>query len=201
MTKNEIVIIDIDDVCADLLTTWLECYNCDWNDHITKFDIKSWEIDKYVKPECGKKIFEYIKDASLYYGVQPIENALEGVNFLRELGFNVVFCTMVDWGNGKYKWMKEHEFTKSDEEFIVCKNKSLIRADMMIDDNTHYVQTFKGSLAILFSQPHNYNFYWPHRVGGWKHIIDSFTVHTLTDTMEDDKINKDEKNISSTESE
>jgi 5'(3')-deoxyribonucleotidase len=155
------LLLDVDDVLLDLLTVWL--------DELTKFDIKSWNIDKYVKPECGTKIFDYL-DTDLYWAVKPIEGAVAGVNWLRENNIPFIFATVYDPDGSKFKCLKEHGFTSNRKEYFVCPRKSLLRGSMMIDDKPEHVYEF-GHRAWLFSQPHNEAFEWPERVDTWAEII------------------------------
>ena len=52
-----IVAVDIDDVIISLVPTWLHLYNKDYKDNLSKNDITDWQIDKFVKPECGINIY------------------------------------------------------------------------------------------------------------------------------------------------
>ena len=54
-----IVAVDIDDVIISLVPTWLHLYNKDYKDNLSKNDITDWQIDKFVKPECGINIYNY----------------------------------------------------------------------------------------------------------------------------------------------
>ena len=82
---KKILALDIDSVLADLMPVWVERYNIDYNDNLTVKKIKDWDMSRFVKPECGKKIFDYLNDPNLYDYVNPIENAWEGVNALKNI--------------------------------------------------------------------------------------------------------------------
>ena len=80
----KIVAIDVDGTIADLAEIWLARYNKDWNDNLKKKAWIEWGVDKFVKPECGIKIFDYLEDPTIYDDVLPIEGAKEGVDWLRQ---------------------------------------------------------------------------------------------------------------------
>ena len=84
MKKKQIIAMDVDSVVADLGTAWLNRYNRDYNDNMTNENILSWDTHKYVKPECGKKIYEYIEDPSLYDEVLPICGSLWAMDALSD---------------------------------------------------------------------------------------------------------------------
>ena len=79
-----LIACDVDGVVANLTKPWLARYNKDWNDNLKIKDIEGWGIQDYVKPECGLKIFNYIKDPSLYDEVLPFSGALNFINTLKE---------------------------------------------------------------------------------------------------------------------
>jgi 5'-nucleotidase len=168
------IILDVDDVCLDLLTTWLEIYNEEYRDELTKEDIKSWDVHKYVRPNCGKKIYDYLQDPNLYWGVAPIEGAVDGVNFLRSIGLPIVFVTSFDPAGAKFKCLTEHGFTSNPYEYIVCYRKYLIKGSLLIDDKPQNVVEF-GDGGWLFNQPHNAFFKWDKRLDGWDDIVSRFS--------------------------
>src|SRR5512137_1810696 len=87
------IAMDVDDVCAMLSETWVAKYNKDWNDNLKVNEITEWAIEKFVKPECGKRIFSYLDNPKLYDSVQPVEGARKGIKALRSMGYRVVFVT------------------------------------------------------------------------------------------------------------
>src|SRR5688572_3839054 len=138
MNKN--IIIDIDGVLADLHKVWvLDRYNPDYKDTMQISDIKSWGMHQHVKPECGTKIYDYLRDPSLYENCPEIVGALEGVQLIREMGFSILFVS-AGFHIGKMKWMQEHEFINGDwfnsPELAQVNNKSVLcnYADYIIDD-------------------------------------------------------------------
>jgi 5'-nucleotidase len=163
-------IIDIDGVLADNHTPWLDLYNLDYNDHMTKEDIHSWDMDKLVKPECGRKIYEYLKRPELYVHAPQIKNSIGGVQVIRDMGFEILFVTS-GFYMSKIDWMFRHGYTKStmdNPELIICANKQLIKADIIIDDRPSNLEGFK--YPICFDQPWNQD-YDGVRAKGWIGVI------------------------------
>jgi len=188
---NDIILCDVDQVCADLTAEWLRRYNADWDDILTPEDITAWEIDRFVRPECGVQIYQYLKQPDLYDGVEQIEGAHECIQVLREGGWHVIFCTSSNPESAKAKmnWLDEHGFLDLAKpkhgrwsDVIVTSHKQICRGAVLIDD---HVQNFGGTTArILFSQPHNAH-YGPEPlipgVGGldrardWDHVVEMLT--------------------------
>lgn len=170
--KNErpIILCDVDDTIADLVPVWLSVYNCDWNDHLEKEDILSWDIGNYTKIKDA--FYDYLHDENLdlYYAIEPISGSKEGVETLRKLGFRVVFVTAYDYFSRKFAWLKTHGFLDEDRNYVVAKDKTLIRGDYMIDDSFDNVESFQGC-QILFDAPWNKKFYHPNRAHDWEEAL------------------------------
>ncbi len=60
--------------------------------------------------------------------------------------------------DAKYEWLVTHFPFISPMNFVFCGDKSVIRADYLIDDNPRHFQRFSGA-RILFDAPHNRNFH------------------------------------------
>lgn len=156
---NKTILCDVDGVVADLLPVWLDRYNDLFDDNLTTRHISQWDMTRFVKPECGNKIYKILLDPSLYNDVQPIRGSQWGINRLRELGYRVVFVSASHAGtvDRKIRWLIEHDFLPKGDvqrDFISAVDKTLIRGDLLIDDALHNIETFPGH-TILLNYPYN----------------------------------------------
>lgn len=73
----------------------------------------------------------------------------------------------------KYEWLREHFPFITWQQIVFCGSKTIVEADMMIDDHFKNLDPFKGT-TFLFSQPHNLlqNEGRHRRVNSWKEIAD-----------------------------
>lgn len=55
----------------------------------------------------------------------------------------------------KHEWLNEHFPFITWQQMVFCGSKSIVEADIMIDDHFKNLDPFKGH-TILFSQPHNF---------------------------------------------
>lgn len=171
------IAIDVDQVVADLHTEWFRLYNIDYNDTLTNDDIIEDQIDQFVKAECGIKIRDYLAMHTLYDNIKPINGALEGVQYLRNLGHRIVYASscVVGTGDDKLNWLVKHGFTKINPEYktcnewVVASDKSWINADIMIDDRPKNIKAFKG-VGVVFDAPYNKNCVADARMKSWKDI-------------------------------
>ena len=54
----------------------------------------------------------------------------------------------------KYEWLNEHFPFITWQQMVFCGSKTIVEADIMIDDHFKNLDPFKGT-TFLFSQPHN----------------------------------------------
>jgi 5'-nucleotidase len=170
------LILDCDDTTIDLMKVWLENYNSDYNDNLTREQITDWDISQFVVPECGKKIFKYIKEPSIYKNALPVEGVLEAVNKLREYGFRIVFATAFEprFSYAKFTWLNKHGFNVDKKDYVECNDKSLIIGNALVDDKYETIKNFP-ELGILYSAPWNLKYDYKTRVNNWQQVIDFMT--------------------------
>lgn len=184
-----LIALDLDEVVCDLLPEWLRRYNLAYGDALTPESVTSWDISRCVKPVCGMKIYDVLAEPDLYAGVSPIPGALEGVRALRAAGHRVVFATSADAVSypQKIAWLVGHGFTtlrhgRTPQDVICAPDKSLVRADILIDDHAVNLHGFTG-FKVLVDRPHNRSVSVPGaiRARGWTEIltaVDALTRHT-----------------------
>ena len=92
----------------------------------------------------------------MYDDVKPIDGALETINKLKKFGFRIVYptCTPLETPHVKFRWLEKYGFTQDINDYVELTDKSLIRADVLVDDRPKNLDTFEGK-KVLFSQPWN----------------------------------------------
>lgn len=183
-----LILCDMDEVVADLLSEWLRIYNEKWNDTLSREQVTAWDIRKFVRKECGAKAYDILRDPGLYPAVQPIEGALETITHLRMQGHRVVFVTSCVIGSvdAKMRWLQKNGFIDhgaTPKDFIAAKDKFLVGGDVLIDDGPHNITAFDRP-TILFSQPYNESMNHPYRARSWADIpllIERIRIDKITD--------------------
>lgn len=166
---GKIILFDIDDVVADLMTPWLSWYNWQYVDNLKKKDIKDWDISQYTVPACGEKIYDFVHDPRVYSLVKPIKGAKKTIKELRTNGHKVMFVTAVNQYNSgaKIKWLNVHGFKVKDEDYIESKDKSGVYGDLFFDDGWHNISNTIAKEAYLYNQPWNEKYDYKKRVKNW----------------------------------
>lgn len=162
-----IILVDVDSVVCDIMTPWLFSYNHIYHDNLTKEKITEWDMTKFVKPECGRKIYKLL--GGLYELALPIEGSREGVQKLRDMGHTVYFVT-ASREPEQPKWLASYDFITYTNgqyrEHIVSPDKNMIKGDAIIDDNVDTLKNYSG-VPIVFDQPWNQNYSTAFRMNYW----------------------------------
>lgn len=166
------IVIDVDDVVLNLVGAVLELYNLDYSDNLNPSDIHDWNMDRFVKEECGTRLYDYFDYPYLYSNVSPISGSVNGIKTLRELDYRVVFGTAT-YHPGKIDSLKYYGLIRNDEDWLVSKDKSLICGNYLLDDNPTNINRFRG-IGIVFTQAWNMKFSFEHRVNNWKEVTSIF---------------------------
>src|SRR2546428_3367603 len=168
----------MDGPLAALLPEWLRRYNIDYEDDLTPDKIKIWDMDKLCKPQCGKRIFDYLRDPNLYEMVKPVEGGLGTFQALKGMGYEVIVATAGVLGNldQKLDWLRHHGFIEPSQRHmkgvIFTYDKEYIRAQVLIDDGPHNVEKF-GGLGIVWDAPYNQDIKRKHyRIKSWADLPD-----------------------------
>jgi len=153
---KRLIALDIDGVLADLISEVLNLYNNDWEDNLTPADIREWMFHKLVKPECGTKVYAYMKIPTIYNNVKPYPYAKELVLWLKNEEYRVIFIThsLPEVAGKKFKWLLKHGMIEKEDDYVEAKDKSLIHANILLDDGVHNIESFRGT-GVLFRQPWN----------------------------------------------
>lgn len=172
MERNTLLYIDVDGVIADLGPVWLGIYNADFDDNLTVDDLVDWDLHNLVKPECGTKIYDYLKNPALYDTVKPYDGALEAINHLKHVGHRIVYPTATPFESAgrKFFWLNDWGFKVDKKDYIEINDKSLLKGGYLLDDGYHNVRAFWGT-GYLWTRPWNKGFIWSRRITDWYGFI------------------------------
>lgn len=147
--------IDLDSTLNNLDKVWLDRYNNDYNDNIKEWS--QWDMEKIVKPECGKKIYNYLHEKNFFLNLDIQPNAKEVVEQLSEdYELYVVTAYVPDTCIDKVNWIKKQKLNIDEKNIIFINNKGLLQLDYLIDDGPHNFENFKGT-GLVYDMPYNKN--------------------------------------------
>lgn len=158
-SKKLTIIVDMDEVLADTLSQWLKLYNSDYNDFLTKEDIKGWNVHLWVKPECARKVYDYLDMENFFLEMDPIPGAIDGMKYLVDSGHDVIIATATPRhshlaNEEKKNWIRKYLPFFDLKNFSDIHRKDLIVGDLLFDDGIHNLSTFQG-ISVCMDRPWN----------------------------------------------
>lgn len=162
-----VLLFDLDGICANLAAKWLDAYNREWDDDLTLDEIVEWEWHRFVRPECGKRIYQYLNRPGFFADLEPIPGALPALERLKDRAELVVLTAsprgaMAD----KVNWVRRHLPFIPKENVIITHRKDLVAGDVLFDDAPRNLRHFRG-VRVLMDYPYNRNFHDAYRVRDW----------------------------------
>lgn len=163
------LLIDMDSVICDLMTDWHKRYNDEYNDDLSVNKLKCWDSEKYVKPECGSKIYDYLDEPGLFLNLKPIKDSISVLERIHKQ-YQIYICTSSRTYafTEKEKWVDRYLSFIGKEKIIFAHNKSMIRGDLLFDDAPHHLEAFvkTNRIAVAMDYPYNRHVNVP-RVENW----------------------------------
>jgi 5'(3')-deoxyribonucleotidase len=170
-------LLDVDDSLLELCKKWIFLYNYNEKDTLEKSSIKTWDIGSYTKIKNAMYDYLYLDD--LYSDIECLPDALEAVNTIRSFPKSkIVYCTHVIGHPGqKYQRLFELGFIQEGDSYFegyspTSIDKSLFKANVIVDDNYKHVMNFKGEMKLLVTQPWNESYDFENRINNWKEFLD-----------------------------
>ncbi len=170
------ICVDMDEVMADTLAEHLRRYNEAFAEEVTPHDLIGkglWEVTP-AERQADLRAFldaeDFFEDLALMPDSQQV---------LKELSsrFEIFIATqamVVPNSLGpKYRWLQRHFPFIPATHYVFCGNKSILRADFLIDDQPRNLQLFEGK-GLLYTAPHNLTVTGYTRVDNWQQVSGFF---------------------------
>jgi 5'-nucleotidase len=166
----------MDEVMADTLAEHLRRYNHAFEEEITVNDLAGkglWEVtpvDRQAQLRAFLDAEDFFEDLALMPDAQPVLKALSA-------RFEIFIATQAmsvpNSLGPKYRWLQRHFPFIPPTHYVFCGNKSILRADYLIDDQPRNLILFEGQ-GILFTAPHNLTASGFVRVNDWQEVAQHF---------------------------
>jgi 5'(3')-deoxyribonucleotidase len=181
--SRKTIAIDMDEVIADALSEHLLRYNRDFHPDPTTGPLTvahlhgRWLWDS-VPPERIQDLERYMLSDD-FFRVLPVMPDAQRVLARLQTRYDVFIASAAmevpSSFTAKYQWLLEHFPFISPSHFVFCGDKSILRADFLIDDNPRQLRLFESSNTpgqphregILYTSPANVNLTGFRRVNSW----------------------------------
>lgn len=159
----------MDEVIADAIERFLEWYERDFGVRYTKADLNGTKLHMIVPEDHRKIVKEYPNRKGFFKDLPLIENSREVVEELNNRFDVYVASAATEFPNSlldKNDWLDQHFPFIHWKRRIFCGDKSVLKADILIDDHDFNLSVFDGR-PIMFTSSHNVNETKYERLNSW----------------------------------
>jgi 5'(3')-deoxyribonucleotidase len=148
------ILVDMDGVLADVYPRFIELYEEETG------LLKS--IDEMIglkEGEAFPELFRWVETPGFFRTIPVMADSQRVLKLLNDAYEIIIISMATEFPvslTDKQLWMNENFPFISWKQVVFCGNKSLIPADLMIDDHFKNLDNFKGE-TIMYIQPHNIN--------------------------------------------
>jgi 5'-nucleotidase len=172
------ICVDMDEVMADTLAEYIRRYNQTFDEDVTPQDLAGkglWDIAPLDRQQQLRDFLDaedFFEDLDLMPGSQDVLSKLS-------LRFEIFIATQAmavpNSLGSKFRWLQRHFPFIPPSHYVFCGDKSILRADFLIDDQPKNLLRFQGQ-GLLYSAPHNLTATGFVRVDNWQQVDEYFSV-------------------------
>lgn len=170
------ICVDMDEVMADTLGEHLRRYNLEFDENMTPEDLVGKPIWSVVSSDRQTQLRAFLDEEDFFADLEVLPGAQQ---VLRDLSgrFEVFIATQAmavpNSLGPKFRWLQRHFPFLPPTHYVFLGDKSILRADYLIDDLPKNLLRFQGT-GLLFSAPHNLTQTDFIRVNSWQEVADYF---------------------------
>ena len=173
LTSKPRLAIDMDEVMADshqTLANWqVENHGYSFtNDQLTGGSLRS-----LISPAHAKAMDLFLHEGEVFGHFPVMPGAQDAIKKLTERFDVFIVTAAMEYPASctfKFAWLAEHFPFISPLNIVFCGDKSIVAADLLVDDTERHFGRFRGQ-GVLFAAPHNKASSWPVRVNGWEEAL------------------------------
>jgi len=179
-----IICIDMDEVIADALGEHLRRYNRDFGLNISADDLRGRWLWDVIPPAHESAVSQYMLTDDFFsvLGVMPdSQRVIERLQSRYDIFIATAAMEVPSSFTAKFHWLARHFPFIPTSHIVFCGDKSILRADYLIDDNPRQLKLFaqtregeKPREGILFTSPANANVTGFRRVDNWLDVEKMF---------------------------
>ena len=168
---------DMDEVMADNLAEHIRRYNQTFDEDVTTQDLAGkglWEIAPLERKQQLRDFLDaedFFEDLALMPGAQDV---LQQLSARFEIFIATQAMAVPNSLGSKYRWLQRHFPFIPPTHYVFCGDKSILRADYLIDDLPKNILRFDGQ-GLLYTAPHNLAATGFVRVNNWEEVVQYFS--------------------------
>jgi 5'(3')-deoxyribonucleotidase len=146
------ILVDMDGVLADVYPRFFELYKEE-----TGLRKTMGELIGLKEGEAFPEIYRWVETPGFFRTIPVMPDSQRVLKLLND-NYEIIVVSMATEFpvclTDKQLWLNDNFPFISWKQVVFCGNKSLIPADLMIDDHLKNLDNFNGQ-TLLFTQPHN----------------------------------------------
>lgn len=157
-SKNNrpVVLFDMDDVITDCLGGVIERWNALKGTSFERNDVTNWNIDSCL----GKGAHQVFFEQGFFLGLKEKNNSIRVIRELIKSAkydiYIVTACQSAQEIQEKMMWLERHIPEFNLKRFIACKEKHMLRSDIIFDDRPENLDACQKHMdCVLYDMPHN----------------------------------------------
>jgi 5'(3')-deoxyribonucleotidase len=176
MTDRLRIVVDVDEVLADTATREIAWLNQRFGHALTLELVSQNKLEDLV-PQAHTDALEAHLHEGAFFADLPVMPDSQGVLAQLASRHEVFVATAAmeyprSFG-AKFTWLAEHFPFIPPQRLVFCGDKSILAADVLIDDNERNLRVFRGQ-RYLFSAPHNARVQGYPRLANWQQVRRQF---------------------------
>jgi 5'-nucleotidase len=172
-TTKKRLIIDMDETIADSLSRQLEWYERDASQPILPEQLNGRHLHQAVGEEHAPMVRAYPHHQDFFHDLPLLDGAQDALLKLSEHYDIYIATAAMEFPLSfapKFEWLRRHFPFISPMRYIFCGDKSVLKADYLIDDTAQHLEGFHGE-GLLFTAPHNLHEERFRRVDSWGEVL------------------------------
>ncbi|MEL6672538.1 MAG: 5'(3')-deoxyribonucleotidase [Bacteroidota bacterium] len=170
----ERIAIDMDEVMADAVGVFLKWYERDFGEKIDRAALIGGHVADALPKDRRKILRKYVHTPGFFSEMEVMEGAVEVIQALQGKYEIYIASAAQQFRNSlaeKHQWLETHFPFISWKNWVFCGDKSILQADILIDDHVRNLQAFRGK-GILYTSTHNTEDTEFPRVNNWQEVAD-----------------------------
>ena len=166
------ICVDMYEVMADTLSEHLRRYNQEFDEVVSVDDLAGkglWEVTPLDRQQRLRDFLDaedFFEDLALMPDAQKV---LKDLSARFEVFIATQAMVVPNSLGPKYRWLQRHFPFIPPTHYVFCGNKSILRADFLIDDQPRNLLHFEGK-GLLYTAPHNLTVTGFTRVDNWQQV-------------------------------